>query len=367
MKKILAIAIVAVMALALCTGVFAAGPVEEIKGQALFDLLDGAQKNTVEVALKEEGGEKFVTCTASGNDPYLTLTNPVNKGTDNPYVVVKYRTSGTVASFDIYTEIAEPHAKSSDLITDGQWHYVALDLTFAENNWKGAIKRFDVMNGEVNGCSIDIAAVAIFASKNDAKAYGGNDLVFPKSPDEVEQPADDHDQYLYKYGAGANPTVWVRGQGDKSEKVCDITFTADIKFSGIVATYYAVGGQDTVVKLQLLDKDGKELESADLTMNGDTPTGKTEFKKAYEPGEYTLRYTTGETGDYFVIGTAKVGDAVTKIVNNGNEASGVAPYIKLTKAAEQGTNPGTADAAVIAIAAVACVALAGVVVAKKVK
>ena len=366
MKKLIAIAIVAVMALALCTGVFAAGPVKEIKGQDLLDLLDGSStKNTVTAELKEEGGQKFVTCTASGNDPYFIFSTPINEGVDNPYVVVKYRTSGTVSSFDIYTEIAEPHAKSADLVTDGQWHYTVLDLTFAENNWKGAIKRFDVMNGEVNGCSMDIAAVAIFATKEDAKAYGGNDLVFPKNPDDVEQPADDKDEYLYKYGAGANPTVWVRGQGDKSEKVCDISFTASIKFNGFVATYYAIGGQDTVVKLQLLDKDGNELESTDLTMNGDTPVGKTEFKKTYEPGDYTLRYTTGETGDYFVIGTAKRGDSTAKIVNNGNEVADVAPYIKLINA--EAGNPGTADAAVIAIAAVACIALAGVVVAKKVR
>ena len=38
-----------------------------------------------------------------------------------------------------------------------------------------------------------------------------------------------------------------------------------------------------------------------------------------------------------------------------------------TETIAEGTNPGTADAAVIAIAAVACIALAGVVVAKKVK
>lgn len=44
---------------------------------------------------------------------------------------------------------------------------------------------------------MDIAAVAIFATKEDAKAYGGNDLVFPKNPDDVEQPADDKGGFLY--------------------------------------------------------------------------------------------------------------------------------------------------------------------------
>lgn len=44
---------------------------------------------------------------------------------------------------------------------------------------------------------MDIAAVAIFATKEDTKAYGGNDLVFPKNPDDVEQPADDKGGFLY--------------------------------------------------------------------------------------------------------------------------------------------------------------------------
>jgi hypothetical protein len=58
-------------------------------------------------------------------------------------------------------------------------------------------------------------------------------------------------------------------------------------------------------------------------------------------------------------GTSEVIWIATATVANGPEKTADQP--------QQPTNPGTADASVIAIAAVACVALAGVVVAKKVR
>ncbi len=136
----------------------------------LWDNNTGA--NTVDATK----GDGFVTFTASGDDPFFAFAEPLNPGVDAKYAVVKYRTSGEgVGTLDFYLQIAEPHAQSDKLVTDGEWHYVVVDLSkpFPDNMdtiWDGTIARFDPMSGSVNGASIDIASIEFFTSEADALA-----------------------------------------------------------------------------------------------------------------------------------------------------------------------------------------------------
>ncbi len=201
---------------------------------------------------------------------------------------------------------------------------------------------------------------------------------------------------------GANPvgsinTGWwfnpVVPQPD--DRYVNVEFTAKNAFSGVHGFYFCNyldadhGPANMTVELL---KDDKVVASG--TAIGDANSWvDTDFGKNMEPGKYTLKYTCleGEGADrsWFVIGAANQGSGDTVVSGNVNVTDGVVyPAIMLIPAEEgQGgdpgttdpgttdpgttpttpTNPNTADAAVIAIAAVACIALAGAVIAKKIK
>ena len=201
----------------------------------------------------------------------------------------------------------------------------------------------------------------------------------------------------------------------------DVTFTTPNAFDGFTMSCFASntanGFEQANVKITLSDADEKTLEETDIEINGDhniAEAGFVEvsFKKAYAKGTYTITFEL-LSGDWFVLGSASAsdGDYDVDVAGSANTDTREAPSIWLTGAeapadgGEQGgeeqqggqqggeeqqggqqggeeqqggqqggeeqqggnTNPNTADASVIAIAAVAAVALAGVVIAKKIK
>ncbi len=188
MKKILAIALAAVMTLAvLAVAVNAeAEPVLLITADQIA--AEGNQKSagvaTVEL-VSDEGG--FARITSAGDDPFIAINPVPTTDVANKYAAIKYRsTSEKSTGIEIYTEIAEPHATTSEAFqNDGQWHTIVIDLSTAGAQWKGNFSRLDPMNaaGLPAGEVIDIAWVAIFADENDAKAYTG--------PSEPTAPVDD--------------------------------------------------------------------------------------------------------------------------------------------------------------------------------
>lgn len=382
MKKILAIAIAVVMtvaAFALCVNA-AAEPALLITAEVLASE-QNATKSGVSFELKEEGGEKFARFTAEDLDPHLFIAANNVTAVGNHYAVIKYKTTSGAKEIDAYMAGAEPHTIfSPEIENDGAWHYTYGDLEESGANWTGKFARLDPMNGGTLavGDTIDIAWIALFANEADAKAYKG-----PSGSSETSVVKEkDPDFWLCKAGStNIAPGYWMNDpyQG----RNIDIKFTSTSAFNALLAQMYAnAPGAEAgpcVVTIKVLDKDGKELESQDFEVSNDADGDGTKeagdgiytvnFKKTYEAGTYTISILP-KSGQYFVLGGSEAGDGAVEVTGNFGTADQFiheAPCAVLLGAVPGGSNPGTADAAVIAIAAVACIALAGVVVAKKIK
>ncbi len=179
MRKIIAIALSAMMIIALCLPVMAAAePAFLETAEDLYNDLDGTSNPSVVMTLDEADGVKFVHFDVTGNnDPWLTFKTPLNVGEANKYAAVKYRTSSAgVDSIDFYIAIDEPHAIARNIVADGEWHYTYADMSEggSSNKWdgNGTIARFDMMAGSGTDWAIDIAEIAFFASENAATEYG---------------------------------------------------------------------------------------------------------------------------------------------------------------------------------------------------
>ncbi len=184
--------------------------------------------------------------------------------------------------------------------------------------------------------------------------------------------------------SGSVSTGWWMNPFTEKEWTINATFDTPNAFDGFAFRFYANGDAGAKVKVNLLDKDGATVEATEFTAisNGE---GNITFSKAYAPGTYTIQFKSTDSGAHFVLGSAAVGDIAvtmdtdTKTNSNTQEAPAITLHGAVVE--QQGgddnpgenpgsdtpVNPGTADASVIAIAAVACVALAGVVIAKKVR
>ena len=179
MKKIIAIALSAMMIIALCLPAMAAAePTFLETAEDLYNDLDGTSNPSVAMTLDEADGVKFVHFDVTGNnDPWLTFKTPLKVGEANKYAAVKYRTSSAgVDSIDFYIAIAEPHAIARNIVADGEWHYAYADMSEggSDNKWdgNGTIARFDMMAGSGTDWAIDIAEIAFFASEDAATEYG---------------------------------------------------------------------------------------------------------------------------------------------------------------------------------------------------
>lgn len=192
----------------------------------------------------------------------------------------------------------------------------------------------------------------------------------------------DNEQYLYKEGSECTTGWWFwDGAGMPEGKYVNIKFTAKGDVTGFSSHQYS--GAAAAVKCSVLSADGTEIEAQTLNFTGDADF-KVTFSKAIPAGELTIRFecTAAATGTWFVLGSSDAPDSgtVAEIETNAgtNDASKAAPFIKLDIAASTGDGdgdgtgtgdtdtPATGEASIV-IAAVAAVALAGVVVCKKVR
>ena len=195
MKKILAIALAAVMTLAVLAVAVNAEAEPALLITADQIAAEGNMKSagvgTVEL-VSDEGG--FARITSAGDDPWIAITPTPTTDVANKYAAIKYRsTTEKSTGIEVYTEIAEPHATTSEAFqNDGQWHTIVIDLSTAAAQWKGNFSRLDPMNaaGLPAGEVIDIAWVAVFADENDAKAYTGPKEGEPTAPIDNPTPPD---------------------------------------------------------------------------------------------------------------------------------------------------------------------------------
>ena len=371
MKKFLALAVAVVMTAALFAVAVnaAADPAIIITAEQLASE-SNATKSGVHFELVEEGGEKFARFTADDKDPHLYLTPDVTTDTANHYAAIKYRTTSGAATIDAYMAGAEPHTMFEAITADGQWHTTIGDLEQSGANWTGKFARLDPMNGgtlEV-GDTIDIAWIALFDNEADARAYTGpSGSTAPVEP----APVKDADAWLCQAGGPVATGWWMHPFADQQWEF-NAKCTSPSAFDGIIAPFYA-NPEGATVKINLLDENGKILETVEHTQKGDG-TVTIDFSKAYPAGTYTIQILSTANGAHFVVGSSNAGEFPVEITGNcnTNDNTLVAPIIVLRGAvppAQGGepSNPGSGDAAIVAIAAVGCIALAGVVIAKKVK
>lgn len=374
MKKILAIAIAVVMTVALFAVTSTAA---DAKCLITAEQLASADStlNGVSVELSSEGDVAFAKFTASSLDPHLYIKPDVKTDAANHFAAVKYRTTSAAETIDAYMAPAEPHTIFSKIEADGNWHIAYGDLEQSGANWTGTFARLDPLNngGLKEGDTIDIAWIALFASEDDAKAYTGPAAgETPVAP----TPEKSDDQWLGgSEPAGHSTGWWMNPIAEGCDKYIKIGFTAAGNFSGIHGYYLCnpttSNEGPTVVKAQILKGD-TVLAEKEIPVDGDKWYD-TDFGKSIPAGDYTLAYLpVSGNGGWFVLGSYDgQGDWTIDTNCATNDATKTHPEIMLIGAAAaadpQPSNPGTADASVIAIAAVACVALAGVVVAKKIR
>ena len=384
MKKFLAIAVAVVMIAAVCSTVsFAASePALLITAEQLADESNLTTSNNVEIELKEENGVKFARITATGGDPHFYFGTAPETDVANKYAAIKYRTTTSGLTIDAYMAGAEPHTIFGEVNGDGNWNFLVGDLSQSGANWTGKFARFDPLNGNVAaGDVLDVEWIAVFADQADAEAYRGSTGSSSEQPATSEK---SEDQYLCvdpdaNGSVGQHTGWWMNPINGPDEKYITINFKANGSFKGVKGYYLTnpasaeVG--PTVVKAQLLDASGNLLEEKEVPVDGDA-WYETVFSKTYGAGTYAVKFVAvSGGGGWFVLGSAQGSDENVTIDHNCNTNADTLPYpamalIGAEAAGEQPSqpsNPQTADAAIVAIAAVACIALAGAVIAKKVK
>ena len=170
--------------------------------------------------------------------------------------------------------------------------------------------------------------------------------------------------------------------GHDSPQTATIRFKTDVKFSKILfPKIWATPHANVTVELL---SNGTSVYSGTTELfnesvgSGDVPNVEFDIGKALPAGEYTMVLSTPDDFyAFFAYGTDPLSEEYIEFErghalfglyteDSGNGFVTFATEVN-NNDGEQQTNPGTADASVIAIAAVACVALAGVVVAKKVR
>ena len=364
MKKILAIALVAVLTIAVCGIVVNAEEVTLVNHS-----FDTVYVNDLDNPAVNDGHAKA-----------WTEANPI----DDEVNAIRIRGWARVSGGDI--EAFGYKVDEGEAIVKEEYEFDRSDVWGAFGVDKEEANGFDITmdltgvgKGEhtvtvyvkAGGALVEVTNFA-FTQKLEATSGGGSEQ--PASSEKGE------DQWL----CGAEPSSmspgwWFNPVGEPDDRYVTVTFTATSNFSGVKGFYYCsnVDNGYTLAHMNVaLVKDGNVVADAELASNGDN-WAETDFGKTFGPGEYTLRYTcksgSGVENDcWCVIGVTDVATDVVVEANVNAPAAG-SPVLMLIGAdaagssQEPGGNPTTADAAVIAIAAVACIALAGVVIAKKVR
>ena len=354
MKKILAVALVAVMAFALC------GLTANAEASLKNHSFDTVYVNDLDNPAVNDGHAKDWT-EANPIDAEVQAIRVrgwahVNDGEIEDFGY-KIDDKDAVVSADFAFDRDDVWKAFGVQKTEANGFDITMDLT---NAGKGAHTVTILV--KASGTLIEVTSFE-FTQKLEASSQGGG---------KTEEAG--ADQWLCAADPETmSPNWWFNPVGEKDDRFVTITFTATSSFRGVRGFYYCsnVDNGFTLAHMNVeLVKDGNVVAAAELASNGDA-WADVDFGKSFGAGEYTLRYTF-KSGSclandcWCVIGGTAAGGIENTVECNVtvNDAS-LAPALMLIGA--QGGNPGTADAAVIAIAAVACLALAGVVVAKKVR
>ena len=203
---------------------------------------------------------------------------------------------------------------------------------------------------------------------------------------------------LFIVVSAKDPDTWLCAPGDSfstgwwfhpipaKDWECSVSFTTPNAFDGMYYAAFSCEGEGVTVKIEVLDESGAVVDSVESQVVGNHNTSanaiEVRFQKAHAAGAYTIRFTPTDKYDndkaHWVLASAAAGDIATEVVGNAatNGDTLAAPAILLVgcdapSAEQPGEQPGepapTSDAAIIAVAALGCIALAGAVVAKKVK
>ncbi len=394
MKKILALSVAVIMTFALFAAAVnaAAEPALLITAEDLASE-SNTTKSGVSFELMEEGGEKFARFTAEDLDPHLYLASKPQTDVANHFAVLKYRTTSGAQKTDAFMAGAEPHTQFTDIVNDGQWHFAYGDLEESGANWTGTFARLDPLNnGDLKaGDTIDIAWIALFANEADAKAYTG-----PAAGSEPAQPANTFTEQVIS-GGDQSIGVWVQ----EGKETATVKFTTAGAFKGMSENiYWASNPTSTGPSAEWTVELYKFAYNTENTLKQKPVASKTVKSTADNDPAFTFEFDEQKAGTYIVKFTVTNAANAEDIGGEQKKPYLVLPKIaapdaskfeytgdgefnlRLTGEAVSGdfflanpaetevpadTNPGTADASVIAIAAVACVALAGVVIAKKVR
>ena len=368
MRKIIAIALSAMMIIALCLPVMAAAePAFLETAEDLYNDLDGTSNPSVVMTLDEADGVKFVHFDVTGNnDPWLTFKTPLNVGEANKYAAVKYRTSSAgVDSIDFYIAIDEPHAIARNIVADGEWHYTYADMSEggSSNKWdgNGTIARFDMMAGSGTDWAIDIAEIAFFTSEDAATEYGeaGGAQVEAGLRD-FDSAKGDHMSY---------DKIYVNG-----DEIADGN-------DAVIAAKALVDGSDGTIENVAMygwyGNDNSKIESFGYMIDNNDPVYG-EFK--FEPTEQAVIDNGGESRYKIVIDVTGLKDgkthkiqAVAKLENgeivklnrNDNGTKDRDAYVNYKAVKVEEPQPTTGDMTIALIAVVAVLAVAAVVVISK--
>ena len=384
MKKILAIAIVAALTLALCIGISAKDADQWLCDANAPGLTTGWWFNPV-----GDPDDRYVTVsfTANGNfngvHGYYFCSNPPQ----NPDLGLEY----AVMTVELIKDGATVATTELNGVGDA-W----VDISFGQSFGPGAYSlKYTCKSGSgianncwcVIGCATGSGAVTVDTNVNapaegsypalmligaDAPSQGGSsssapEAAFTLTPSKLGE--------LFEGSTGVN------------------TVTAEVKEGGEYITFTAEGDDPFFAFPEPVDV-GTDAKYAVIKYRyaGEGERTIDFYLKIAEPHARTASIETDGAWHYAIIDCSvpypdNMGDALWDgtIARfdplSGNGISGtsidiasIAFYTSeadaraaMTDGQQGGSNPGTADASVIAVAAVACVALAGVVVAKKVR
>lgn len=375
MKKILAIVLAAVMVTVLAAAVSAELSTEQVSCD--------------EVYINNSEGARVDLANFGGNSQDDTQLGDITEKVTESFQIFGWHASAKkIAEFGYrYGDdvvLGSPKATTEDAV-------VAAGAATAGET--GESVRFDITVPVKAGDDVEVFAVAKYEDGTTADLW----RVVYTFKGEAEAPAEEvkgEDKWL----CGDDPSTpgeeawkgapgwWFNPVGERDDRYVNVNFKADSAFSGVRGFYYASNPPATpeleYAKMTVdLVKDGNVVATAELAPVGDD-WADVDFGKAFEAGEYQLRYSCKsgsgvENNCWCVIGAVPGSSDDVSVEANVNTPQGASlPILKLigakggsTTGGTTGgkTNPKTSDASVVAIAAVAVVALAGVVVAKKVR
>ena len=162
----------------------------------------------------------YLSITARQNDPFFSFSiNPAVTSNLMDHVVIKYRTTSTAKSGEIFVERTDgvtwgnPYEKSNviwDWKADGEWQIAVIDASSVWGNVYGvSLKniRFDPLEKPTGaGETIDVAYVKFFSNAQAAEAYAASEYVEENGKTVVKAPLRPIDPATVK------PSILIEGE-----------------------------------------------------------------------------------------------------------------------------------------------------------